>query len=206
LDPVAAAALADRKNKIAWEGAAAARAAAAAAAAAKRGRVTVPGSCLSSRPPSRQQQQQQQQRSGLASRSSVRHSVSRGASMFLTGEEEEEWNKDAVEGAEEPCAEVSAVTAAALAAAAAEAAKYQSLIDIEERRFDLLQVHIRFFKYSQTSLMFYHPRLLINSPSCFVLNLLLLYSFQLISSSGSKEGDEGGGGVAEKYVRACVQR
>ena len=71
--------------------------------------------------------------------------------MFLTGEEEEEWIKDAVEEAEEPCAEVSAVAAAALAAAAAEAAKYQSLIDIEERRFDLLQVHPRFFKYSQTN-------------------------------------------------------
>jgi hypothetical protein len=202
---VAAAALADRKKKLAWEGSAAARAAAAAAADAKRGRVTVPGSCLSSRPPSRQQQQQQH-RSGLASRSSVRHSVSRGASMFLTGEEEEEWTKDAVEGAEEPCAEVSAAAAAALAAAAAEAAKYQSLIDIEERRFDLLQVHPRFFKYSQTSLIFYHPQLPINSPSCFVLNLLPLYSFQLISSSGSKGGDEGGGGVAEKYVRACMQR
>jgi hypothetical protein len=144
--------------------------------------------------------------------------------MFLTGEEEEEWIKDAAEGAEEPCAEVSAGAAAALAAAAAEAAaaaaaeaaaaaaaaaeaaKYQSLIDIEERRFDLLQVHPRFFKYSQTSFIFYHPQLPINSPSCFVLNPPLLYSFQLISSSDSKGGDEGGGGVAEKYVRACMQR
>ena len=65
--------------------------------------------------------------------------------MFLTGEEEEEWAGDTmVLGDEDAHEEVldEAALAAAVRAAVAEA-KYQSLLDAEERRLELLKVAAR---------------------------------------------------------------
>ena len=153
-DPAAAAAAAEIKRAVAWDASAGIRAAAAAAAADASGRITVPVSCLSTRPPSRQQQQsakQEQARSRLAARATARDTrqlVSRGGtSMFLTGEEEEEWAGDTmVLGDEDAREEVldEAALAAAVRAAVAEA-KYQSLLDAEERRLELLKVAARPF-------------------------------------------------------------
>ena len=67
--------------------------------------------------------------------------------MFLTGEEEEEWAGDTMvlgdEGAREEVLDEAAL-AAAVRAAVAEA-KYQSLLDAEERRLELLKVAARPF-------------------------------------------------------------
>jgi hypothetical protein len=191
-----------------------------------RGRITVPGSCLSTRPPSRQQllqlklprvnhKLQQPLKTCSSSRvssSSGRKLMSRGgASMFLTGEEEDAEEEEMEEAGVDVIAK--SLDSPKAAAAAAAAVKYQSLIDVAQRRFNLLQVaETKFCTKFEYCCIRCHPYYAVGcSRLCFlwlhdetVKCFLILEYLQLISASDCIE--EKKPGIAENYVRACLQR